>query len=166
MSERVGEPGDALVIEWRADNGGECRIIHQDREPGVGVEPMRTSTTLRRLRKLADHIARVPRREFDMGSWRCGTKHCIGGHAALLFPREMKFVTFDGGNYILSRRAVTDDDIDPFYAFAEAFGITIEDAEDLCDPFAAHQTPKAAARAIRRLADRIEKAAAKEARDG
>jgi hypothetical protein len=121
---------------------------------------MRTSTTLRRLRKLADHIAQVPRREFDMNSWRCGTKHCIGGHAAMLFPRDLQFDRYD---VIVSRRTGTDD---PYAAFSETFGIALRDAAELCDPLVAHQTPKAAARAIRRLADRIEKAAAMEARDG
>jgi uncharacterized Zn finger protein (UPF0148 family) len=28
--ETAGTPGDALVIEWRLNNGGECRIVHQD----------------------------------------------------------------------------------------------------------------------------------------
>jgi len=112
------------------------------------------------LKKLADHLEKVPRRGFDMDTWmrmpgtvraslrdmkkasendyKCGMTACVGGHAALLFP-DIKidgWIKFSGG----LRR------------MQKGLGLTRQQADELCNHMIAeHRTPKAAAKYIRKL---------------
>ena len=131
---------------------------------------------LKALEKLADHLANVPRKGFRMQSWcgnikgkyftrqhinrdyECGMTACVGGHATVMFPHHLKF--FKGFNIygdtvfgIQNKQTGSKDS----GAIADAFNITARQAAQLTDPYASHQTPKAAARYIRNLIKRLEK---------
>jgi len=80
---------------------------------------------------------------------------CIGGHAALIFPHRLKLIEDGEYNELswgtgLNKRTSAE-------AFAAAFRISRWNAFDLTKSYAAHQTPKAAARAIRTLIKRLKK---------
>lgn len=122
------------------------------------------ATRLRRLDRLADYLATVPRKLFDMERYgrkeHCGTVCCLAGHATRVV-RELRLKPCAGkdeGMFIVNTR--TDEDYDS--AFASAFGLDIYVASYLTDSTAPHRTPKQAAKAVRRLAAEIRR---REARD-
>lgn len=108
----------------------------------------------RNIEKLARHLDRVPRRGFDMAAWitppnpneyvdvedlkkaaansyKCGMAACVGGHAALLFGKV-------GDSFVKT----VDKKLE--ICREHSFELTRHDAD--------HQTPKAAARYLRKLA--------------
>lgn len=126
----------------------------------------------RRLNRLADHLDSVPRRGFDMTEWirpakdseewatiaqlkkadtndyTCGMAACVGGHAALLFPRVLTIIALQPqlvGQPALNNTLVA------YERIGHVLGLCPVHAEFLCSPDAAHTTPKKAARAIRAL---------------
>jgi hypothetical protein len=115
---------------------------------------------LKGLSKLAEHLANIPRKQFDMKEWfqqtPCGTKACIAGHAAMLFPHRLKheIIGYDRevSEWITNKRTGSYGD----YAFADAFKISYDDAEALC--YNIHvNTPKQAARAVMNLVVKLER---------
>ena len=115
------------------------------------------------LEKLAAHLRQVPRKEFEVDTWfdetPCGTKACIAGHAALLFPSRLKRVMYEeweNSKYyeVTNRKTGTIDEI----AFADAFRIDREDAIDLCLMHPnENSTPKKAAKAVDKLVAKLTK---------
>lgn len=120
-----------------------------------------------RLNKLADYLDTIPNKAFDMRSWvqfpdtskedisqqavstarrnnfECGMTACLGGHAAILFPRLLKI---DRGNVVYKN-----DELEGTEAFAITFDICLYHAKNLTKYNASHRTPKKAAKAIRDL---------------
>jgi len=106
-----------------------------------------------RLLRLADFLRRLPPENFDMDAWNefgvvsreptCGTTACIGGWSTLFFPELSLRIdeTWDDIKIIcLSRRHhVTGAD-----AIAEAWGMSVDDAERVCLSYS-HDDPKEAA---------------------
>lgn len=46
------------------------------------------------LKKIGDIIRESPPEKFTMGTWHCGTAHCIGGWAVVLAGREAEHLKF------------------------------------------------------------------------
>lgn len=121
---------------------------------------------LKGLTKLAQHIKRVPRKQFDMEQWLtespCGTTACIAGWAATIFPSRFRRVynyTEEGEapikQYIIENRRTGSEGSE---AFADGFHISLDDAEDLTmDWYFAYSTPAKAAKAIMALVHKLEK---------
>lgn len=119
------------------------------------------------LTKLARALAVTPRKNFAMGVWLedghdCGTKRCIAGQAALVFPHRFKKV----GEWVDDQTGVKEYAVQHrasgytgSFAFAKAFKITEEQAEELTMEGLSHKsTPKAAAKAVMALVDKLKKA--------
>lgn len=115
------------------------------------------------LEKLAQVLRRVPKKQFDIGTWLdetpCGTKGCIAGWAALTFPHRFKKVyygyTEGGRTYDVVHRASGKP---AEVGFANAFRISYDDAEDLTlGNMSKKRTPKAAAKAVMALVGRLRK---------
>ena len=120
---------------------------------------------LKGLTKLARVLRGVPKKQFDMGDWYqetpCGTKGCIAGWAAMVFPYRFKKdypYTHDDGNItsydVIHRASGEGGEV----GFAKAFRISEEDAEDLTlGNMSKKRTPKAAAKAVMALVGRLKK---------
>lgn len=122
-----------------------------------------------RLEMLAAHLDQVPPRGFNMLWWvtkgyipggslrelrkaqandySCGMAACVGGHAAIVFP---KLLTLRHGYLSVPGRLLCDS----VTAITETFGLCVNHAEWLTATDAVHQTPKAAAMAIRKLIEK------------
>ena len=113
------------------------------------------------LEKLAAHLRQVPRTNFAMDHWfiptECGTTGCIAGHAAVLFPRRLKLVqennTWGTVRFVASKKQTS---THGEAAFADAFNLTYNDANDLCYHPAVN-TPKQAAKAVMALVGKLKK---------
>src|SRR5712671_3581267 len=116
------------------------------------------------LNKLADYLSNLNPKGFYMGAWiargnysgilnnsvlrkavkndfKCGMAACIGGHAAILFPRRLKI---RNGLY------TTNDQFYAEHAFAKAFGLCTHHAEEITLDHN-FETPKQGAKFIRNL---------------
>lgn len=118
---------------------------------------------LKGLTKLARFLHRLPRKNFDQGVWTergssCGTKACVAGWAAHLFPsRFRRVLDFKDENtgrsyYEITNRRTLSLGAE---AFGDAFRISYTDADDLCSIDAPHSTPKQAARAVMKMINRL-----------
>jgi len=131
-----------------------------------------TKMDKRALLKLADHIEAVPDSGFKMDVWcsvvdgktasmehhkrqySCGMAACVGGHAAIKFPKRLRLRKMKDwyGKLVLGRLFLGKTSrIEGPSAFSRAFGICDVCAEHLTDSDAPHDTPKKAAKAIRGL---------------
>lgn len=114
------------------------------------------------LIKLARFLRKLPKSKYDQETWvekrRCGTKACLAGWASFVFParftREPWFQSHQWTMYNVKCRRTHH--IGP-RAFADGFHISYNDASDLCEGSASHQTPKQAAKAIDKLVARLKK---------
>ena len=118
------------------------------------------------LTKLAQHIRRVPKKQFDIGTWvttkpSCGTVGCIAGWAATVFPSRFKKVldfTYNdsgGTDYCIVHKS---SGLEGEYAFARGFRISDRDAVELTlEKFSTKRTPKKAANAIMKLVAKLKK---------
>ncbi len=133
---------------------------------------MKPSTTINRLLALAAFMRKLPRSVFDMNCWirdksvtadedekhykhhnytkmpECGMAACLGGWATHVVP---ELVIKKGAVYNTRTRKVSD------VAFADAFGISDDDAYRLTDGNALHRTPFKAAKAVEEVAAAIAK---------
>lgn len=120
---------------------------------------------LKGLLKLGRYLRRVPRKEFQQDTWMtktaCGTKACIAGHAASLFPARFKKVVSHTEELENGRKSYYYDVVHRQTgsrgedAFAAAFHINLTDAYKITDGGARWRTPKRAAQAIFNLVKRI-----------
>lgn len=128
---------------------------------------------VKRMEKLAAKLDTVPRRGFAMEWWvknkmtdrhyemsnkefirsmsraeknnhKCGMAACVGGWAVTVFPKHLKYSEY-------GMPMTRDDDERGEYAIAKVLGICVDHAAKLTEQNAPHQTPKAAAKFIRRL---------------
>jgi hypothetical protein len=126
---------------------------------------------LKGLMKLGRYLQRVPRQQFNQGYWwsaktgkkksECGTTGCVAGHAVNAFPHRFKrsnedsWTDDDGTTYreygVEHRRT----GLRGTEGFAAGFKLSFDDAYMITQAEADHQTPKAAAKAIFRLVDRL-----------
>ena len=114
------------------------------------------------LTKLANRLEKVPRKQFDMDHWwvenECGTKGCILGWAAQVFPHRFtkhKAISFSSGKVYEIEHKRTN--VCGSHAFAEGFRIDIDQAQDIT--LAANiATPHQAAKQIRVLIGKLKKA--------
>jgi len=127
-----------------------------------------------RILKLADHLDTVPRRGFDQAYWsrrgenlelpsrkahereyKCGAAACVAGHAVIVFPRLLYFsrdydypeTPGDAASVVLRRsgdKGTT--------ALQEVLDLCTACSYALTESSAPHQTPKRAARTLRRIA--------------
>ena len=128
----------------------------------------------KRLLKHADYMAALPKRAHDQGiiakrgelspidaaknGWRCGAAACVLGHLPVAQPKAWKYSENDSPEELyFSVELKVDPTGDAFNDGGKWFGLcsTCEDA--LFDAFAPHQTPKAAAKALRELATRADR---------
>ena len=126
---------------------------------------MRKRVDQKAVEKLAEFIeTKVPKKAFDMRAWsrlingevlsrkhtdknyECGMTACLGGWAALAFPRRLQLRPSerychldDSGSGVLY---TIDEQYSDSDAFAVAFGFCWYCAEEVTDPSAPHQTPK------------------------
>lgn len=114
-------------------------------------------TSVNRLLRLADLLRELDRKSFDMRSWtsnlddehmtpkknKCGMVCCLGGWAAAVHP-----------DLELHRGVLTHLQSDSIYglAFQDAFGLNGVTVEHLTSGSGSHTTPKAAAKAVERVA--------------
>ncbi len=115
----------------------------------------------KRLLTLADHLDTVPKREFDMAYWKCGTTACAIGHACSIpsFRRAgLKLVgaqIYDDGAPYIQHYPEFDDEVG-FDAAANFFDIDDREAESLFG-YREPETPKRVAKRIRKfIADKQE----------
>lgn len=127
---------------------------------------MSVVTSVNRLFRLADLLRTVDPDDFYMGAWirertrgqkkaECGTVCCVGGWATAIHPKlEL------GPNNIVYKPNPTNrkGQLYGCDAFAKAFDLDFDDALDLVDADASHQTPKKAAIAVEKAAAALAKA--------
>lgn len=121
------------------------------------------------MRKLADHLRKIPKKSFDMSAWinsnksigyieedathlrkahknhyKCGMAACVGGHAQVVFPRLLRSDSVGAPvfNPTNSKGVI---------AMMNLLEICENHAFSLTMAGAKHKTPKAAARYIRDL---------------
>ena len=120
---------------------------------------------LKGLTKLAQHIRRVPKKQFDIHTWltedpTCGTAGCIAGWATMIFPRRFKKVftwkDLNDSKYYSIKHIASDKREEE--AFARGFHISEEDAEELTlGGCRAKRTPRQAANSIMKLVAKLKK---------
>lgn len=96
-----------------------------------------------RLEMLAAHLEKLPREEFNMGTW-CGTACCIAGH---LMSIEGRWRPAHGNCFQWEEYALP--------VAADLLELSFEDAADLmgCEPHNENATPQQAASVVRHLKD-------------
>lgn len=113
-------------------------------------------TNINRLLRLAGLLRDLPPKNFDIGSWaeesapppkaKCGMTCCIGGWATVIHPDLT--LSLSGGLRINGSYSGGSG----HKSFAKAFGLSNDAAYPLTDGDASHRTPKAAARAVEKVA--------------
>lgn len=114
---------------------------------------------LDRLDRLADYLDTVPRDKFDMQEFGvqeegCATVACIAGHSTRVV-RELRLEPNFVNRMFMDLVNIRTKENHGVSAFADAFGLDLDVAYALTEPDAPHQTPKQAAKAVRRLAAEI-----------
>ncbi len=117
------------------------------------------------LRRLSELLRNLPPQKFDMKNWshgikccdvhECGTKACIGGWSTLVFEDLKLTVTTIGHDH--TSLTYTDPDgmhYDEYDAVATVWGISFQEAHDLCSPNIQYNAPTAAADQLDKLIEK------------
>jgi hypothetical protein len=89
-----------------------------------------------RLLKLADYLMTVPKREFNLYGWKCGTTACACGHACSIpsFRRAGLSIDMRGKEFTGIALQLKDERLEDFVAVEAFFGLNREESLTLFHP--------------------------------